>query len=315
MFSEIVTWVDSSVSYGCSENVFYEWFQKEKPKTKRTYLPILWSQLDWEETAKGKDHTPQLTAFIESLPKDREYFTIVNEGPAAKQIQPFRNIPNCLTFNGCLAFLDNLRDMGGWTYRLITKKQEPMIPFPETNPKLVPMPLLNGYEKWQDTGIYPAGQKERFASFHGALGNHWCRKRMAEICYKNPDRYYIEQIPGHNRYEWREYLSQMSRSIFSLAPRGTGNTSYRLWEALLVGSVPVYISDEFWLPRYVNQDFIWDDIMIRVHVSELDWLDEILSSYPTDRIKRMVENGQAFAKKYLQWDRFCLHIVDMENAI
>ena len=45
------------------------------------------------------------------------------------------------------------------------------------------------------------------------------------------------------------------QSIFSLCPRGYGATSYRLYEAMQLGSIPAYVSDKHLLP--------WSD--------ELDW--------------------------------------------
>ena len=37
-------------------------------------------------------------------------------------------------------------------------------------------------------------------------------------------------------------------SVFGLAPRGYGPTSFRLYETMQMDAVPIYISDVFWLP-------------------------------------------------------------------
>ena len=40
----------------------------------------------------------------------------------------------------------------------------------------------------------------------------------------------------------------MSESYFSICPRGYGPTSFRLYESIAAGVVPVYISDSHFLP-------------------------------------------------------------------
>jgi hypothetical protein len=66
----------------------------------------------------------------------------------------------------------------------------------------------------------------------------------------------------------------MADSLFQLAPRGTGRTSFRMYEALQMGLIPVYIWDDLeWLP-YRPPAFpaprppsVWDDIAFSMHVS------------------------------------------------
>jgi hypothetical protein len=57
-----------------------------------------------------------------------------------------------------------------------------------------------------------------------------------------------------------QFGAALARSTYTLAPRGYGPTSYRLYEALRAGSVPVYVSDVHWLPYADEID--WDRLAI-----------------------------------------------------
>ena len=47
---------------------------------------------------------------------------------------------------------------------------------------------------------------------------------------------------------WNRYAEVMRESVFALAPGVYGITSFRLYEAMAFGCIPVYISDEFTTP-------------------------------------------------------------------
>lgn len=49
-----------------------------------------------------------------------------------------------------------------------------------------------------------------------------------------------------------EFCNTLSRSIFTLCPRGYGPTSFRIAEAMQYGSIPVYISDTFIEPHGID---------------------------------------------------------------
>ena len=99
-------------------------------------------------------------------------------------------------------------------------------------------------------------QKLIFCSFVGSATNPI--RNQALQCLHSKDGYLI------NAFHWKPDVSQdqqdlflncTSRSRFTLCPRGYGATSYRLYEAMKLGSIPVYISDKHLLP--------WSD--------KLDW--------------------------------------------
>ena len=79
-----------------------------------------------------------------------------------------------------------------------------------------------------------------------------------------------------------------SRSKFTLCPRGYGKNSFRMYECMQLGSIPIYIYDDDWRPF---KDILnWDDFSISIHYNQLDTLKSKLESLTEDNIKLMSEN-------------------------
>lgn len=81
----------------------------------------------------------------------------------------------------------------------------------------------------------------------------------------------IEEKLTYNAVRWaddgtvRGYVDIMARSQFTLCPKGSATSSYRLFESLRAGSVPVIISDELVLPEGPD----WARCSIRVAESDI----------------------------------------------
>jgi hypothetical protein len=131
---------------------------------------------------------------------------------------------------------------------------------------------------WRD---YPIPDSYKYdAVFLGYAGNHWMRFEMkkAMVDILAPDRVFI----GH-RPNWTIYFNQ---SKFIMAPRGYGRNSFRIWETLQMGMVPIYIYTDFlWLPFYDSIN--WSSIAIIVHLSEMNETLRQLHDFPIERIKEM----------------------------
>lgn len=83
------------------------------------------------------------------------------------------------------------------------------------------------------------------------------------------------------KHDLSAYCSLMASSVFGICPRGFSATSFRIMEALQYGAIPVYISDEFFIPH--NVPFNYYGVLVKE--SEIDNLDEILRSIPESEIK------------------------------
>lgn len=102
-----------------------------------------------------------------------------------------------------------------------------------------PLPLL-----CQDHKTPPVDKKDIFCSFVGR-NTHPIRSEILKIKEKGwhiTDK--VVKLP--------EFCNILSRSVFTLCPRGYGPTSFRIKEAMQYGSIPVYISDSFIHPHNVN---------------------------------------------------------------
>lgn len=125
-------------------------------------------------------------------------------------------------------------------------------------------------------------ERNIFASFLGA-NNHQVRKDLS-LLYGSNGKYLISS----NKVPIKEYCETMARSIFALCPRGYGQSSFRICEALQYGAIPVYISDHFIIP--FNKGF--NDYGVTITIDQVHNLDKILSSIPLCDIYKKREAGK-----------------------
>lgn len=76
-----------------------------------------------------------------------------------------------------------------------------------------------------------------------------------------------------SREQIDQYARHLSETTYVLCPRGVENYSYRLYEALRFGRVPILIDTDMVLPQGVP----WDDLVVRVPYSRLSQIGEIVS--------------------------------------
>lgn len=88
-------------------------------------------------------------------------------------------------------------------------------------------------------------ERNILANFIGAE-THPIRKEILKL--KGQPNLYISS----NKHTLESFCHILSTSVFTLCPRGYGQTSFRICEAMQYGSIPVYISDERILPHNVK---------------------------------------------------------------
>ncbi len=125
-------------------------------------------------------------------------------------------------------------------------------------------------------------------SFAGAITNHTARRPLLDIAGERGIVVDTSQLPPEQRQRdgvlgagdtyVHAYLSLLARSKFILCPRGIGVSSWRLFETLKAGRVPVIISDA-WVPPDGPD---WDQFSIRVPQSEIRSIPQILASRERD---------------------------------
>ena len=212
--------------------IFEEWFYQNynaaDNKSEYDYLPVFWTSYH-VNNSYGNDPVKrrELQNYIDSLDRSKKYFTILQYD------------------DGCLV---DFKDLNIRVFGASGKDATDNIPL-LSKPQSF---LFN-----TDRNI--------FASFVGSP-THGVRDSVLRI--DNNDRYYIvdsskrhptsggstwcRQIFTKTQHSIEEYCGILSRSIFSLCPRGYGINSFRIAESVQYGAIPVYISDEFSIPKWMN---------------------------------------------------------------
>lgn len=118
-------------------------------------------------------------------------------------------------------------------------------------------------------------QKKYLASFVGSL-THPLRQLLLQKHSNNSSFYFNgkQWSPDVSKKNVDEFFDITSQSYFSFAPRGYGKTSYRLYEIMQLGAVPVYLSDHFWLPW--KDEIDWKSICIFINEKNIADIDIIL---------------------------------------
>ena len=137
--------------------------------------------------------------------------------------------------------------------------------------KAIPIPLLKNM-------LEPDGRPKTISvSFQGSNTSH-IRKALHEDF---ADKYLFIGLNEH----WK-IISESSN--FSFCPRGFGSTSFRLYETLQLGTIPIYVWDEeLWLPfqEIVN----WDEFAIVVSFEERARIPSMIAKANVGRMKAALD--------------------------
>lgn len=79
-----------------------------------------------------------------------------------------------------------------------------------------------------------------------------------------------------------DYVQILARSKFILCPRGLGASSWRLFETMRIGRVPVVISDDWVPPMGIN----WDSFLVQVPERDIRLIPSILTEIEDEWIAR-----------------------------
>ena len=102
-------------------------------------------------------------------------------------------------------------------------------------PEYYPAPLLCYPTNAQP---FEMAEKDILFSFIGA-DTHTIRRQLVN---QFPDKCSFLPV-SHDIY-----IDKLKKSIFAICPRGYGITSFRMFEAMSYGCIPIYVSDQFWEP-------------------------------------------------------------------
>jgi hypothetical protein len=104
----------------------------------------------------------------------------------------------------------------------------------------------------------------------------------------------------------------MADSVFALCPRGYGPTSFRLYEAMQMGCVPVYITDQAWLP--FKDEILWDQTAVLCGIDEVAGLPERLYKMEKEEpelVAAMEYNAKNWHATHCTYYGTCEHVMQI----
>lgn len=125
-------------------------------------------------------------------------------------------------------------------------------------------------------------EKNIFCNFIGTINNE-LRLKIFKT-FKNKNGYYIEQ-----KIDYNSFVNVVSKSNFTFCPKGLGLSSYRFFECMFFGSIPVIFADDVILPY---EDIInYDDMIIRIpesKISDFEFINNKLSNINISDMKKNI---------------------------
>jgi len=146
----------------------------------------------------------------------------------------------------------------------------------------------------------PAANKNILYSFVGAA-THKCRENIFNmkhpknsVIIKRKKAHFVNPNQQETQNNNKEYCDVLGRSRFSLCPRGYGAGSFRFWESLQAGAIPVLIADDYILPT----GFDWSSCIIRIKENEINKIPLIISKISKEHEKFLRNNCYIAYKKF-----------------
>lgn len=132
------------------------------------------------------------------------------------------------------------------------------------------------------------GSKKWLCNFIGSR-THPIRDSADKL--KIYDGFYV----SFDRLSIQSYCSILYDSIFTLCYRGYGLNSFRVAESMQYGSIPVYVSDEFVIPSWLD----FESFGVIIKAEDVDRIAEIIESIePEEIIAKQEKLAQVYKDHY-----------------
>jgi len=151
------------------------------------------------------------------------------------------------------------------------------------------MKTLNEFVDYRDPEL---SKPELLFSFQG---NYTSRvlKDLFSFDFRRSDILIERSAPSIMIEDMKRFANTIWRSKFVLCPRGIGISSFRLFETMQSGRVPIIISDD-WVPCcYIN----WNKVSLRVREQDIAKLPEICHANEN----RWREMGREARRTWVEW--------------
>ena len=257
------------------EEYFFKRWNEENIQSDREYIDVFWTNNFCNSMFAGQQYENVQEQLDSVLSLDGKYFTVsqFDDGP-------FEKFPeDTLIFSA-----------GG------NREGDNIIPIP-----LICSPIPKE--------LIPNKEKTILASFVGSRDTHpirmdMCNHLSGKEGYEISAGNWSTTVPMDN---FKKFLDITCSSKFGLAPRGYGKSSFRMYEILQLGTVPVYISDVHYLPW--SDELDWNDFCVPVNEDEIEDIDAILKSIDDVEYNNLLENGKKVYEEYFTLEGMFKNII------
>ena len=285
------------------EEYFFDFYERNKKRfafLKREYLPIFWTncyvngvQEGWGERTNPADMQRE----INKLNPNGEYFTVIQHVDA-----PMNPIPqNTIMF----AAGGNVQGPNIIPIPLVcgpmpintTKDKEYLASFVGSSTSNIRNDIIEQFENERKEIDTSLGMKNKLGTL--AIMENKCD---IFIQHKGWDH-------NVNNDEFISYVDASLKSKFVICPRGYGPTSFRLYEAMQMDTVPVYISDRFWLPWI--SELNWNEFCVFLMPDHISDLRFILESIDDEKYESMKNKIKELYETYFTLEGTCNKILEI----
>ena len=245
------------------EEYFLKKYLELTPKTKRKYIPALWTnfQIEGWFQSKKKNMQDSLDEWLKNNPCEYGYFTVVQYDDACLLKLP----QNTIIYGSCSG----------------------SVPIP-----LIYQDLNNTLENIPKKRF---NEKNILCSFVGNITSNNVEPNVRKLMFNilsNSNNFHLINSGGWNpvvnKQNQNIFINTTINSKFALAPRGYGRSSFRFFEIFKLGTIPIYIWNDYnWLP--FKDEINYDKLCISLHVSQLNKLESILTSITEEQYNKILE--------------------------
>jgi len=283
----------------CIAEAFYDAVKsgEVEPETERSYLPICWANSYHEyvgEVGYPFRAIPRLQEFLDSsLSPSEKYFTVARCDEGIYEATP-----------------GNLLVFGAGKFADVAVPLTSDIPYVPPSADLEYLATFAGCIR---CGGPDPSEERPTQSVNNPDGIGTQVRQAMQSAFKGVDDCQVNDIRnGGTDDAWQNMTSMMSQSKFCLAPRGYAPTSFRLYEAMALGSIPVYISDEFITP--FDDEIDWSEFCVFCKPEDLEGLPTRLRNIPESWRVNAVRSLSVLYPEYFSLSGTCQQIANHLEA-
>jgi hypothetical protein len=278
---------------------FYDYYENNNHKNNKNkscyYISVLWNTFD----KSIKNNNDSLQNLLCRLPKNKIYFTVDNADTKINFTFP----ENTIVFSCCgedkytIALL----------YEDITNKL-PTIATHNQNPKKYLASFVGGLSHHTRNKICDVlnDKKNIFIDILPEKEKKEATNKNLEKYSQNKFRYVIENYYPEERVD--NFLKTTLESYFCIAPRGIGRQSYRFYEAMQLGVIPVYIWDDIEVLPY-KELINYNEFCISININDIDKLYDMMTNIVESGKYLDMQNKMKNMQKYFTLDFMCEYIL------